>query len=71
MRSGVDFAVLFVVLAAFAVTVAYELGSEGEHLAFVRVDDGGLQDVMVEACDTALGGGEAVLAVDLLGVEVA
>ena len=69
--AGVYFAVLFVVSTAFGVAIAYELGSEREHLRLVRVDDGGLQDVMVEACDTALGGGEAVLAVDLLGAEVA
>ena len=31
--AGIDFAILLVVLAASAVTVEYELGSEGEHYA--------------------------------------
>ena len=43
--AGVQFAILLAVRAAVGVTVAYELGSEGEHLAFVGVDDGGLQNV--------------------------
>ena len=69
--AGRYFAILFVVLAAPTVTVADELGSEGEHLAFVGMDDGGLQDVMVIAGDAGFGGGQAVLTVDLLGAEEA
>ena len=68
--AGIDFAILLVVLAASAVTVADELGSEGEHLALVRVHDGGLQDVMVITRDAGFGGGQAVLAVDRVGVEI-
>ena len=69
--AGRDFAILLAVLAAFAVTVADEFGSEGEHLAFVGMDDGGLQDVMMIVGDAGLGGGQAVLAFDQFGVEEA
>ena len=47
--AGRDFAILLAVVAAVGVTVAYELGSEREHLTLVGVDDGGLQNVMVIA----------------------
>ena len=69
--AGIDFAILLVVLVAFAVTVAYELGSEGEHYALVRMHDGGLQDVMMMALDAVCGSGQAVLATDQFGAEVA
>ena len=69
--AGIDFAILLLVLAAFAVTVAYELGSEGEHHALVRMHDGGLQDVMMMALDAVFGGAQAVLATDQFGTEVA
>ena len=69
--AGRDFAILLAVLAAFAVTVADELGSEGEHLALVRVDDGGLQDIMMIVGDAGFGGGQATLAFDQFGVEEA
>ena len=38
--AGIDFAILLAVLAAFVVTVAYELENEGQHLVFVRMDNG-------------------------------
>ena len=69
--AGIDFAILLVVLAAFAVTVAYELGSEGEHHAFVWMHDGGLQDVMMMVLDAVFGGAQAALAIDQFGAEVA
>ena len=53
--TGIDFAILLMVLAASAVTVEYELGSEGEHYALVRMHDGGLQDVMMMALDVCGG----------------
>ena len=69
--AGIDFAILLVVLVASAVTVEYELGSEGEHHAFVRMHDGGLQDVMMMALDAVCGGAQAALATDQFGAEVA
>ena len=55
----------------YADTVAHELGGEWEHLASVRVHDGGLQDVMMIARDAGCGGVQAVPAVDQFGTEVA
>ena len=69
--AGLQFTILLAVLAPFTVTVAYEFGSEGEHLASVRMDDGGLQDVMMMVLDAVFGGGQAVLAFDQFGAEVA
>ena len=69
--AGLQFAILLAELGAVGVTVAHELGSEGEHLALVGVDDGGLQDVMVIVFAAARERGQAVLTVDGLGVEIA
>ena len=41
--AGVQFAILLAVRGAVGVTVADELGSEGQHLGLVGVDDGRLQ----------------------------
>ena len=61
---AVHLAILLAVLATLGVTVADELGSEREDLAFVGMDDGGLQDVMMIVGDAGFGGGQAVLAFD-------